>query len=102
MADDSGYSVKEVVDITRQEQTAGFAKLEVLLASKADKADLVPIHQRLDAHDGHIRTLQDSVLADATREGSKSNFRNNVKWAIGVLSGLVAAGLVVLLTHIFH
>ena len=102
MSDTEGYSVKEVVDITRQEQTAGFAKLEVLLASKADKSDLIPIHQRLDEHDGHIRTLQDSVLADATRESSKSNFRNNVKWALGILSVTVATGLGVLLNHIYH
>ena len=99
---DDGYTVKEVVDITRQEQTAGFAKLEVLLASKADKADLVPIHSKLNEHDGHIRTLQDSVLAEATREGTKSNFRNNVKWAIGVLSMLVATVVGVLLAHLIH
>lgn len=101
MADDA-YSVKEVVDITRKEQTAGFAKLEVLLASKADKADLIPINQRLDQHDGHIRTLQDSVLAEATREDDKSVFRTNVRWAIGVLSVIVATGMGVLLTHLLH
>ena len=101
MADDA-YSVKEVVDATRKEQTEGFARVEVLLSGKADKADLIPIHQQLDAHAGHIRTLQDSVLAEATREGSKSNFRNNVKWAIGVLSILVATVVGVLLTHIIH
>ena len=99
---EEGYSIKEVVDLTRKEQTAGFTKLEVLLASKADKADLEPIHRKLDEHETHIRTLQDSVLTEATREGSKSNFRNNVKWAIGVLSILVATVLGVLLTHIIH
>ena len=102
MSEEPGYSIRDVVDITRQEQTAGFAKLEVLLASKADKADLIPINQRLDQHDGHIRTLQDSVLAEATREGSKSNFRNNVKWAIGVLAVIVATILGVVLAHVIH
>ena len=101
MSDDA-YSVKEVVDATRKEQTEGFARVEVLLSGKADKSDLVPIHQRLDLHEGHIRTLQDSVLADATRAGDKSNFRNNVKWALGVLSVIVATGLATLLAHIFR
>ena len=102
MTDADGYTVKEVVDITRKEQTQGFAKLEVLLAGKADKADLIPINQRLDLHEGHIRTLQDSVLTEATRESSKSNFRNNVRWALGILSVIVATGLGVLLNHIYH
>lgn len=101
MAEDT-YSIKEIVDATRQEQTQGFAKLEVLLASKADKADLIPINQRLDQHDGHIRTLQDAVLVDETTEGSKSNFRNNVKWAIGVTSVIAATALGTILAHIFR
>ena len=101
MSDDA-YSVKEVVDITRKEQTQGFAKLEVLLAGKADKADLIPINQRLDQHDGHIRTLQDAVLVDATSEGSKSNLRNNLKWALGVSSVIFATVLATVLGHIFR
>ena len=101
MADD-GYSIKEVVDLTRQEQTAGFTRVEVLLSSKADKADLIPIHQKLDEHDGHIRTLQDVVLTNATRESSKSTFRNNVKWAIGVTSVIAATALGTILAHVFR
>ena len=101
MSEDS-YSLKEVVDATRKEQTAGFAEVKVLLASKADKADLIPINQRLDLHEGHIRTLQDAVLVDATSEGSKSNLRNNLKWALGVSSVIFATVLATVLGHIFR
>ena len=99
---EEGYSIKEVVDLTRKEQTEGFTKLEVLLASKADKADLEPIHRKLDEHDGHIRTLQDAVLVDATEEGSKSNRVNNIRWAIGVSSVVFATVLATVLGHVFR
>ena len=101
MSDDN-YTIKEVVDLTRQEQTAGFTRVEVLLSSKADKADLEPIHRKLDEHEGHIRTLQDTVLTEATRESSKSTFRNNVKWAIGVSAVIAATALGTILAHIFR
>lgn len=102
MTEDQGYSVKEVVDLTRKEQSEGFNRVEVLLSSKADKADLGPIHQRLDEHDGHIRTLQDAVLIDATEDARKVNRSNNIKWFIGVSTIIAATALGTILAHIFH
>ena len=99
---DEGYTIKEIVDATRREQTQGFTEVKVLLASKADKADLEPIHRKLDEHEGHIRALQDHVLVDATEEGSKSARATNIKWAIGVSSVIVATILATVLGHIFR
>ena len=99
---EEGYSIKEVVDLTRKGQTEGFTKLEVLLASKADKADLEPIHRKLDEHDGHIRTLQDAVLVDGTQEVAKSTRANNIRWAVGVSSVVFATVLATVLGHIFR
>ena len=99
---EEGYTIKEVVDLTRQEQTAGFTKLETMLGTKADKADLIPIHERLDKHEGHIRTLQDAVLVDVTDAADASKRANNWRWAVGVGSGVVGILGATILAHFIH
>jgi ferric-dicitrate binding protein FerR (iron transport regulator) len=53
------YTVKELLQKLSDEQTAGFARIEVSLASKADKADVAKLEARLDEHGKAIDKLQD-------------------------------------------
>ena len=100
MADEDSYTVKEIVDMTRQEQTAGFTRIESLLESKADKADLEPIHEKLTKHDGHIRELQDVVLVTAQQDAAREKRTNFWRWAIGTGAVLAATALGAFLAHL--
>ena len=89
---EDGYSVKEIVDITRREQTEGFARLETMLAGKADKADVHELASRLDRHDQRIGTLEVARQIDDTQR-ARANDRFGHRWVIiGALAG-VAAGV---------
>ena len=55
---EDGYTLKEVVDNTRKEQTAGFAEIKTLLSTKADKSDVDRLERRLDEHGRDISDLQ--------------------------------------------
>jgi hypothetical protein len=95
MPDDS-YSIKEIVDATRQEQTAGFTRVEVLLAAKADKADLEPIHRKLDDHSTRIRTLEDDRVTEAATQHKVESMKLSriAFWSlVGAMGG--AAGTIV-------
>lgn len=50
MTADDSYSLKEIIDLTRKEQTQGFASVTTLLASKADKTDVEAIRNDLSSH----------------------------------------------------
>ena len=83
--------MKEIVDLTRHEQTAGFARVEVLLAGKADKADLIPIHERLSLHDSRLRTLEDGRLVDDA-ELARVSDQGRIRWnRVGVVAALFTA-----------
>ena len=103
MSEDS-YSIKEIVDSTRQEQTAGFTRIEVLLAGKADKADLVPIHERLTLHDSRLRNLEDGRLVDdAVIE--RIDRKGQVRWdRVGIVAAIcMAAGAIgTIVVTVFH
>ena len=101
MPENQSYSLKEVVDLTRQEQATGFNRIEILLASKADKADLGPINRRLDVHDGQIRTLQDTALAEANGAAAREKRIMNIKWGVGASMLIVATILGAILAHVF-
>ena len=51
------YTVRELLDRIRTEQTDGFARIETKMAGKADKADLERIEARLDAHERALHGL---------------------------------------------
>lgn len=86
-----GYSVKEVVDITRKEQTAGFAKLEVLLSTKADKTDVERLATDLSSHrketDRRFAHLEDANTA-ATALAEERDRSKSDRWGFW---GLIAA-----------
>lgn len=44
------YPVRDLLSQIRNEQTAGFARIETSMASKADKADIERLESRLDHH----------------------------------------------------
>lgn len=91
------YTVKELLATIKNDQTAGFAKLDGQLAGKADKADLVTIHARLDEHGQEIGSIKDRMRADEAAnqalETVKSRRLSNRQWAIG-LAVLVFASVV--------
>ena len=102
MADEPGYTVKEIVDMTRQEQTAGFTRVETLLSTKADKTDLIPIHAKLSEHDGHIRTLQDAVLVDGAAEARSNYIRTGrvAFWSLVASCGAAAGAIVYAVVYV--
>lgn len=68
-ADDAhvSYTVKELLADIKQEQTAGFARIEMGLEAKADKAEVARVEARLDGRlDGHSDRLdrQEGRIAD--------------------------------------
>ena len=48
--EEAGYSVKEILDLTRTEQTAGFAEIRTLLSLKADRSDVERLGRDLADH----------------------------------------------------
>ena len=100
MPDSDSYTVKEIVDMTRKEQTAGFTKIESLLSTKADKADLEPIHQKLAEHDGHLRELQDAMLVEEKAATIRESRTAAWRWGIGTVAGVVAVIVGVILSHV--
>jgi hypothetical protein len=54
------YTVKELLAHIKDEQTAGFARIETSLSMKADKADVERLEKQLDSHAGRIESLERS------------------------------------------
>ena len=107
MADES-YTVKEVVDITRREQTAGFAKLEVLLSTKADKADVERLATDLNTHrhetNRRLGTLEDARTADVAVDESKAqSHADRVSyWGLIAATGAAAGGIAAAIVYSIH
>ena len=105
---DEGYSVKEVVDITRKEQTAGFAKLETLLSTKADKADVERLATELNTHrhetNRRLGTLEDARVAGDAVDESKAKSRADrwSLWGLVAATGAAAGGIAAAIVYAIH
>jgi len=105
---DEGYSVKDVVDITRREQTAGFARLETLLSTKADKADVESLRTDLNSHrhetNRRLGTLEDARVATEAVDRVRTKSRSDrwTFWGLVAASGAAAGaigGAIIFVVH---
>lgn len=113
------FTVAELLQRIESQQTAGFARLDGLLASKADKTDLAMIQTkmerksdrdeverltaRVDAHGQQIGRLQDAAREErAATEAMESDAAKRSdwrRWLLATIALLVTAipGLVALI-----
>lgn len=93
------YSVKDLLADIKTSVTAGFARLEAQMAGKADKADLVVIHARLDDHEKKLSTLEldrSRVQAVTDSRVRRWSARQTVMaTAAGVVAAIATAAAVV-------
>lgn len=66
------YTVKELLGDLKKEQTAGFARIEVSMSGKADKADVARMEARLDAHGERLGTLEQARRDDQTFQSARA------------------------------
>ena len=105
---DEGYSIKEVVDITRSEQTKGFAKLETLLSTKADKSDVERLATDLSAHrketDRRFVHLEEANTAFRAVDDARTASRAGrwTIWGLIVASVAAVAGIVTAIVLAVH
>lgn len=85
------YSVKDLLAQIQTSVTAGFARLETALANKADKADVVAVHARLDEHQRAIEDLKTRQTGDDAVRTARSRAWTTRQWTIGVVVTAVAA-----------
>lgn len=52
------YTVKELLKDIKTEQTTGFARVELAMEAKADKADIERLDLRVDRHQHEIEALK--------------------------------------------
>lgn len=110
------YSVRELLDQIKTEQTRGFTQIAESMAGKADKADVARLEARLDHHaktlDGHstdIGELQQwrrdrEVAADVHQQHNQRTwtFRQKAWAAAGTITLAVATVAGPLLANHMH
>lgn len=94
------YDVADLLDRIGTRLDAGFAEIKVLVASKADKADLAGINARLDEHSKDISWLKDrqreTVLVAETLNVSNAKRGDWRRWALeAAISAAACAGILV-------
>lgn len=90
------YTIKELIGNVQHAVDAGFARVETKLDSKADKAELVALTARVDAHGHEIGQLKDRQRDDETAgkalETARTKALSSRQWAVGILiSAIIAA-----------
>lgn len=80
------YSVKDLLSALKSDVAAGFAKMEVALNGKADKADIAQINGRLDEHQKQIDELRKKQDKDDAAHAAAQEVRQShtewKRWAI--------------------
>ena len=105
---EESYSVKEIVDLTRREQTTGFSRLEVLLATKADKADVEKLRSDLNTHrevtNHRFESLEDArVAADAVTANKKTSQTDRAAfWGLVAASAAALGGIAAAIIYAVH
>lgn len=74
------YTVRDLLDRIRADQSAGFARIETAMSGKADKADVARLEARLDQH---ARRLDGNTERLADLEQQQRDQRTTREWWTG-------------------
>jgi len=99
------YTVKELLEHIKKDQTVGFTEIKESMAGKADKADVARLEttlshhaEQLGRHREQIGELEkwkrDEIVAEKTRQKTRAWWRSAwavVSVAIGSVSVIIAA-----------
>lgn len=103
------YGLREILARMEQAQTRGFADLGARLDTKADKADLVLVHQGLGSLGERVEALErlryeDTAAARALVQETQGRWtwREKVAAAIGTAALIAATLLGPALAHVLH
>lgn len=89
------YTLRELLERIEKAQTTGFAEVKTMMATKADKSDVVRLEGRLDEHGREIGRIKDQLRSDEAAESAvsaqRAAWRDWRRWAIGVVALGVAS-----------
>jgi hypothetical protein len=78
------YSVRDLLDVIKTEQTAGFTRLETSMNGKADAADVARIAERVDHHGTRLDKIDTHLRGREER-------RYTIKAILATISGVCIA-----------
>lgn len=101
------YTVKELLDKMRTEQTQGFSDILARLDGKADKADVAGLRSDLNSHrhetDRRLTALEDGEKEDQGKENynqtNREHRRQNIQLTAATISSAAALVLAVVAIH---
>src|SRR5205823_12956141 len=84
------YTVRELLEGIKRDQTEGFTRIEASMAGKADKADVARLEtrldhhgKRLDEHGGEIATLKQARRDEKARVKRSWTLRQKLLAGLG-------------------
>lgn len=91
------YTVRELLRDIKDQQTAGFSRVELSLEAKADKADVARMEVRLDNHAERLGSLEqerrdNKLMSETAREHSSRRWtmRSKILYSLGTI-GMICA-----------